>query len=619
MPIASHADKNIDGQTLPLIENTLPFTQPSAVALVETAGRRYLLGVPYASAGCNLLVIVALPDDGVRTSPLDDAGGVVVAGADGYGYLATTSGRLWRIDPRDGQREALDWPLTGTAICCGLSHPAGKLYFGAADGRIAEFDPYHAMVTRWLGDHQGTVDALVVLADGDLVAAVRAEATTLLRFTPETGVTTRLTLPTDISEQVIAQAIEFGDELLVCLRTDSSLLRLSLQPPHSVTALPALPDGGRAACLRQVGGIVLASGALSGSLYRWTGTEWDTLGVPMPYDPLLFTVTADANLVGMTYHGRLVQSADWCHYTLSPASARCVGGMAIQAVCVGPDRQVYYAACGSTRLGRWDPESGRAVELPVVAPYPGEVRALGVAAERLYLGFGNPCGVMRYYPDLPYRLLENPLLVGMTGTDQHCPSSGMVSLHGELFFLSAAARATDCDALIRINPADDQLTTYRHLFHDQRLTSLATDRGNGLLVIGGRSRQGAAEIVCWSPDTASITARVTPFPDARLVTVWIAENGRVYVSDGGERLAVVSTATGEVLDNGVFPLGTITALITTVEGELYGLAGGWLFRYDPACSAIEPLVEAAGTCLTAVRRGLFVYARGEQLFSARTR
>ena len=619
MLIESSTVPHAETTPLPVIDCTLPFRDQEAVALVERDGWRYLLGVPYGSAGHSLLVIVSLQDGDIRSLPLADAGAVVVAGADGCGYLATKSGRLLRVQLPDGELEELCWPLTGTTVRCAISHSSGYLYFGAVDGRIAEYEPRSGVVNLLPTAESGAVEALAVLADGRVAAFIRDERDSfVLLITPGSGANTRITLPAEIGGQPIAQVAGLGDGLLVSLAPDGRMWRLSLAPLQ-LTEMPCLPDGGRAACLRQVGGAVLASGAMSGTLYRWAGTDWEALGVPMPLDPLFFA--AAPSIVGVTNHGRLVQSADGHRFTLSAATVRVPGGLAIQALCLGPDRLLYFASRGSTRLGRWDPESGRAVELPAASPYPGEVRALGMAGERLYLGFGDPCGVMRYYPELPYRLLENPHLVGLAGEDQLRPASAMILLHGELYFTSCATRETASDALVRIHPAEDQLHVYRDLLPDHRLTSLAADRLNALLIAGGRQsgEDAPAQVVCWSADEERVVARITPFPDARETMVWVAENGRVYVTDGGERLAIIAAATGELLECGDFPLGAITSLITTMRGELYGLAGGWLFRYDPDGNVIERLATASGQCLTAVRHGLFVYADAGQLFAVRLR
>jgi hypothetical protein len=88
--------------------------------------------------------------------------------------------------------------------------------------------------------------------------------------------------------------------------------------------------------------------------------------------------------------------------------------------------------------------------------------------------------------------------------------------------------------------------------------------------------------------------------------VCAAEGGRIYCTDDAETLVVLSSQ-GEILETVTFPLGKISSLITDQDGKLFGLAGGWFFHLNAEANTVERIVEAQGSRLTAVRRGLFAF------------
>ncbi len=294
--------------------------------------------------------------------------------------------------------------------------------------------------------------------------------------------------------------------------------------------------------------------------------------------------------------------------------------MQIAAMGIGPDRALYFAPSANMRVGCWDPEADEVVLRFIASPFVGEVSAIGFAGERLLLGFADDCGVMSYYPELPYRLLDNPKFLATADIHPARPLGPMVHQANNVYFAIASASA---GAICRLNPLDDRLTTFTEILAGYRLTSLTVDRQNDLLVAGSQrvpqpaSTALAAPVIFWSPLEERVVANITPFPDADAVVVWAAAGGHIYVTDGGGRFAMLSAQRQSVLLAGEFPLGRIDSLISTQQGELYGLAGGWFFHFNAEMQCIEPLVEASGTLLTEIRPGLFAYTHEGRLYAAR--
>jgi len=604
-----HTSARVTCAPLPEFAVSLPFPLRGGVALLRDGARQRLLAAPFSSTGRASLFLISLPDGAVEKIPLHDEGAcAIAAGPDGRACLGTLTGRLLRFELATRALEEigrLDSQFTA-AVWSG-----NRCYFGAADGAVYELDPDSGEVL-WTFSQQGVTDirALLETPAGRVIAVAAGERVTLLLISPDTGAVQHRALP-DLPPEVCAVILPNG-AMLLGSRTDGRCFRLS---GKYVDELQPLPGDDAFFSLGRAGDEVLACGRFTGAVYRWTPAGWEYHGTPMPNDPLHFVALPDGRIAGVTYQGRLVQSTvDWCMYAMASLPNRERSGMHLAALGMGPDRRLYFAPCAGMRIGRWDPEEGEPTELFVTTPYPGEVGVFGMAGERLYLGCGEPCGVMSYYPELPYRLLENPKLVGHAGKGQLYPVGMMAQVRGQLYFASCAARSEG--ALIRIEPSVNRLTTFRGVVPGQNLTGVVADRMNNLLIIGGRSEgEEAARIACWSLEAEDTIQLAVPFSDAQVACAWAVEGGRAFVTDGGERIAVIDTTAGRVLETGAFPLGAITSLVATQQGELYGLADGWLFHFDPINGCIERLCEASGNHLTEVRNGVFVYTREGRLYS----
>jgi len=601
-----HADTRVTCTPLPAFDTMLPFPTAGGVALLDDGARQWLLGAPYSSTGHSTLTLIALPGgEVVSTFPLHDQGAQIVAAPNGRAYLGTADGRMLAFDRAAGALEEVG--RCAAPITAGV-YSAGQCVFACANGAIVLFDPARRTVTAL---EEATCDeamqAMLAMDDGRVIAL---QAGALVLIDPAARTLTRRPLP-DVPSTWCAMALPTG-ELLLGSQRDGRCYRLSDQ---TLDAMPALPDGDAFFSLQRVTDAVLASGRFTGSLYLLTPEGWRLLGTPMPHDPLHIVPLPDGRIAGITYQGRLVQSQPgWQMYALARLPNRAPHGLHLRALGLGADRQLYCSFARNMRVGRWDIEEETLAAQYVVIPSPGEVNVFGIAGERLYMGFGEPCGVMCFYPESPYRLLENPKYIGMAGAGQVAPVGAMISMLGRLYF---ATRGADGDgALVSIEPFVDRLTTYHGIVPGQQPTGVVAERMNHLLVVSARST-GAdpARVACWATDTAETKALATPFADAPLTHVWAAEGGRAFVTDGGDRLAIICALTGDVLETGRFPLGAITALVATPHGELYGLAGGWLFHFDPIAGHIQRLCEATGEHLTVVRRDRLVYTCTGRLYN----
>jgi hypothetical protein len=598
---------------LPDVPVPIPIRNTQVAVSCAADGALTMVIAPTAREGAGRVLMLPHGGDAVVTDHDDGHVPAVMAGECGTVYLGTAAGRLLALEVASGQmREVVSQP--GESFTTGFRASSGVLYFGTAPhGLVVQYDPrtgahheYHCHCTRHDGPRR--VCAFVELPDGHVAAFIDGDVLTVLRVDAEADDWERTELDWPATPACVEVLPDGG---LLVVADDGTHFAVCDATLEARGPLPALPDGDAVHCMARVHGALLASGAPSGALYRWTPAGWVWLAMPMPYDPLTFAALPDGRITGLTYQGRLVQSTtDWRMFALAPTPTRAERGVAISALGVGPGRRLYMAYGGTMRVASWDPDADETSAPLVAAPGVGEVTAIGFAGERLLLGCAPSGTLASFHPDVPYKLLDNPQVLGALGPGNWRPIGPMVHHHSNVY---VAANGPEGGAMVRLEPGEGRISATPAVLPGGHITSLVVERLSDCFVLGTHGPDAAL----WSPATEAVDAVVPLFPDAAITRAWAAEGGRVYLTDGGARYAVLDTATRTVLESGEFALGPITALINTLHGELYGLAAGWFFHWRPREGRIEQLVEAEGEFLTEVRRNLFAFAKDGQVFTVR--
>lgn len=602
---------------LPDIAVALPFLG-SNVAALAWKGEELLLAAPYSSTARSHLFVITLRDGQVEKYPLHDEGApVILAGGEGDAVLGTHAGSLLRVDFAGKTLRAIGAAPAGETILSGYRATDGTAYFGTAPTgailAVAPGDDHARMITP--GGAWGAVRAFAELPDGGMLAFAGATTPVAIALPAAGDTLVPMALPIT---GCVTHAVVLGEaRLLLTTALPQRIYCLASATWQLLEEWAPLPEDDTVYCLRVMAGAAVASGGRTGALYRGSEQGWQRLGTPMPYEPMQFCVLENQCLAGVTYHGHLVQSSsDVRMFSISRLPCHEPNGMLIAALGIGPDRKLYIAPSANMRVGCWDPEDDTVMLRFVASPYAGAISAIGFAGDRVLFGCADDCVVMSYQPELPYRLLDNPHVVGTSSLHPARPLNPMVH-HATHVYFAVAGPSTG--AIVRLTPSANLLTTFGGIIPEQTLTSLIVDRQHGLLVTGGRVPSSAAPgapaaaLALWSPRAERVTATFTPFPDAGAVYAWAAEGGHLYVTDGGTHFAILAATDGAVLFSGEFPLGRITSLISTQQGTLYGLAGGWFFHFDVVTRRIECLAPASGAMLTEVRPGRFAFTDAGRL------
>ncbi len=600
----------------------LPVTTPP-VALTAAGGEISLISVLTSTTGAARVLVSRLGSMVTCSYPLPgEISATPLVGHDGAVYLGAESGKLYRFYPADGALEELGELLHDGGLVNGFVSSTGMLFFGSShEGTVVEYDPYTGATSNYLYLCQSAlrecaVNAFAELPDGRIAAFVHGTHPEALLIAADGSGWERVSLPGVVEEFALEHVISLADGSLLTVATSGHIRQLDPVTFTVVQDWPALPRDNNVHSLVRVGDDVLASGHATGAIYRWRDGVWEQLGIPMPGDPALFVSLPEGRIAGLTSQGRLLlSSADKRMFTLHATPNLLHSGMEIVALGIGPDRKLYFAPGGSMQVGQWDPETEEFAPLFVAASFPGEVSAFGFARERLFMGFADDCGLMAYYPEYPHRLGDNPLQIGLLERELRRPLGPMAHHGHEVYFVVSGSDAAD-GALVQLMPTESNLKSFPGIVPGHNLTSLVVDRLNELLVIGSapRNEGDVATVACWDPYKNCVVRTITPFPDANMLHVWAIEGGHSYVTDGGTRYAVLNNADGSTLENGDFPLGPITALLNTLNGDIYGIAGGYMFHWNIARAILERLTPATGRLLTELRRDQFAYTDAGRIY-----
>lgn len=604
--------RQVTCRSLPDITSSLPFTLSHVVLAKTDIASNLLFTMPFSSTANNTLFIIQVDEWCIEQIPLSEPFAHIITGLNNRVYLATASGRLLCYDLATRQLVEISACFATGMLSTGCCSTTGMLFWGVSgDNVVLAYNPDTGTVTQYPLPQPANRQApvLLALADGSVLVFYQ---NALQLIAPET---TSLLLLATLDEGDVQEAVlEDDNHVLFYVSSSKRFFRLSLDTWHISALVQALPNDDSLFCLQMVGTSVIVSG-VSGSLYRLNVEHWEQLAMPLPDDPLAFIALADGSITGVSYLGRFFRSTtDLCMFTIKNLLVQMPSGLAIEAMGMSPDRKLYFSFSKNMRLGYWNPDKPEAAhERMIAAPPPGEISAFGFAGERLLLGCADYCRVMAYYPDIAYRLLENPRCLGILPDSRRRPIGPMVHHEKFVYFAAEALASAANAAIIRIDPLANDLTAFEDIIPTQNITSMRADRLSNLLVVGGTLRNAdiptpdaTAQLALWSPFDAATVRLLSPLPQADYLYVWGVEGGRIYVTDGGAQLAILSSE-GEILHTGEFPLGVITALITTQEGRLYGIAGGCFFHLDAEQERIERLASAQGTLLTEVRRNLFAY------------
>jgi len=412
----------------------------------------------------------------------------------------------------------------------------------------------------------------------------------------------------------------------------------TVDPPSSSseTAAPAKPIPSPPAGDQNLDRILVADGrtfaiGFPSSRFFEVGDDGAPVlrGDPKAPAEVWFMEHAAEGVIGISHFGRVfrydLKTGEFRHQQLPNRAPAGNGIMFIEAVT---PRCVIGANYSQQNLFKIDPQTGRIDAADhMVARVTGEPMCAVGFEGKAYLGIYVSSLISLYDPARPYAFGENPRELIELGEQykQTRPRSAVTD--GQRVYISSDSAYNELGgALAVIDPRTEKIDVYHHLVEDQNLPTLAWDVKTRRLW-GGTDRWGqmrshpptrdSSLLYAFDPNERKVVATVTPWPGADVTDVKGVADG-VLVAASEKEIALIDTATREMLYKGTFPVGIPRRVITGSDGAAYCLSGGTLYRWDLPKNTLTAVARSPGcTFLTEPAPGVWCAADNRSVYRIR--
>jgi hypothetical protein len=340
-------------------------------------------------------------------------------------------------------------------------------------------------------------------------------------------------------------------------------------------------------------------------------------------------------LVAMTARGKLVRY----HPKTGKSDARQLAvppeSVPIQSIVTGPDGNIY---CGGYLVGgftRFDPKSDKHEQIGNA----GQPEGMGVYGDsKIYMGIYPRARLKAFDVTKPYSDTNPKQFEELDRFDQDRPFAvlGVESLK-KVFFGSVSDYGTLGGALSVHDVATGKTEVHRNVVKDQSVVSLAYANEmivGGTTIAGGlgiKPTETEAKLFVWDPAKNEKVFETAPVPGARMISglmvgpdknVWGIANGELFIFDVAGRKVVTRKR--------LFPASTSTSATASAttsattsaragwrdatmaihpDGNVYGTAGGRLFRVDAKTMEMTVIRRKSGSGLLAIDATGRIYLR----------
>lgn len=523
-------------------------------------------------------------------------------GADGDVYVMPYgNNRVHRFRVATETFETTEVPITGQYSWDALGASNGRIYFGTyPDACLGEYDPATGKLRLWQQVAPNT--KYVVNLSEDTLGRIHCDATG-----PD-----QVPMIYDPASDRLAPAADFAPA-----PAPPASPGAAVQP----AAVPEPDTDWRG--LTRVGDMRYSVSNPSGRLWEMApdGTT-RLLGETQAFgEPQFWLANAPGAVVGISYFGIVFR------YDLRTGEFRraqmdnlAPGGNTLMFIEAVGGRWVVGANYSQQNLFRLDMDTGEVAEPPwQIASQSGEPMCAVGFGSRAYLGIYVQSVMMRYDADQPFGYLTNPRpLFTLGDTYRQVRPRAAVQDGRRVYITSDSAYNALGGALVVIDPANDAVQVYHQLIQDQNLPTLALDPTTGL-VWGGTDRWGqmrshpptrdSSLIYAFDAATGKVTRELVLWPGSDVTNVIGVSADGILVASSGDQLALVQTASGQVLYQGAAPFALPGRIVVGADGMSYCLSGGYLCRWDFRRNELSPVVASGNAIfLTEVRPGLWALA-----------
>jgi hypothetical protein len=335
------------------------------------------------------------------------------------------------------------------------------------------------------------------------------------------------------------------------------------------------------------GHVYVSVGTRSFQLERWTATE-----LPAGQSPARLSNDCLADGRTLELHDRTLKITDPKTKATTERHFQYDGNvLPLFRVGFGPDGALYGSTILPIHLMKLDPAGRRLLEIGDIGG--GEVYSFLNHSNRLLMAaYAGTASLMAFDPATPFRLGEaasNPALVHFSGDDHGWRPEAMISGLGGDVYLGAVAGYGKVDGPLTVWHVKQGTVEQHRMIENQSVISLAmwNDRLIGGTTIhgGGGSHPIAKEarIFIWNPATRQIEFDMVAVPGTTHITDLItAPNDRVY-GIAGPYLFVFDPKTRQVTRPKRLPFRhpVSNSVALGPDGRIWGLASDGIFVIDP--------------------------------------
>jgi hypothetical protein len=570
-------------------------------AFVDSDGKQRiymaLRGQPGHLVGCDLA-----DSRCILNAALPGAGGAwkVLLSSDGLIYAAGDNGHVYRHKPGESTVDDLGLALPGENFVWDLAAgPDGEI-FGATypGGRLFRYDSKNGFSGIGNGSLvAGENYARTAVYDAKrhrIYVGVGTIHAHLIEVDPATGNKTELLADETAGQTMVYSLVlvpdeKGGDRLLVWLSPSNEMLvyNLKTRKVERQQNTRSLKVAGKSPTSQEV--------------YYSDGTSLMSFDLDRPKEnPRIIGPCSGANgmewmgsdqLCVMNSHGQLVHyfvNTDKLKETVLAVPPQPIP---IQSIALGPDGKMWMGGFLAGGTAGFDPVTGKCVL------YHGldQTERIGVLRNDLYFGVYPYGRLYRFNPSKPWSA-QNPRKVG-EAEGQSRPMAvlgvpevgkvfvGMVPEYGQL-------GGHFCD----YDPATDAMHDFGEIVPKQSIISLVYADGivfGGTSIAGGMGVQSVAKeakLFGWDPTKDQKIFEITPVPGALSLTclingldgnIWGIADGTLFIFDPRTKQIVGRHELMNV-DYGTYGVYRDGFLVIDRLGRVYGTLGGKLIQIDPA-------------------------------------
>lgn len=607
-----------------VIQGSIFLKDSSGIEMVYTVVRgnpAHLLG--YSHTG-NLVVDESLPGS-------DGAWDLAVS-SDGWLYIPGAKGILYRHRPGTQKVENLGIPLPGETTIWNLAAGNNGEMFGATypGCRVFRYHPssgFSDVAKGPLVQSENYARSLVYHdASGKLYAGVGSHAD-LIELDPETGEKKSI-LPADLKEKEFIYSLEIlnggpnGDRMLALVTNGSFTVVYNLESrtieykinEMDMKAVSPADKNGRFYYTWKSG---LYSRRIS------EGSE-----APVKHSENVGTANAmalDGKMLWIINSEGLLSMFDTEKQVLSSRKLMIPGQpISLQSILKGPDGRIWSGGYLAGGHAAYDPVKD------VTMPYPGLHQTEGMAVNGTDIYFGiYPKGMYyKYNTTKPWNIQGgNPLFLGQIPDQSRSFAVLSEPKSKKIFFGMVPEYGMLGGHLVGYDIESGKLKTYGVVMKDQSVVSLVF--ANNMLW-GGTSVSGGlgiapsttvAKLFSWDDKKAQVVDEIIPVSGASAITtmilapddnIWGMAGGTLFVFDPRQKKILKSLE--------IYPTRPLTShvwrdafLIWHPDGKIYGTGNNQMFRVDPVTFTVEFLFKPA-SLLAMDDQGRLYFHRSAELW-----